>query len=145
MWNGMYWGNTVNVSSLMSITAVWHPHLVNSFKFKFTHLKIFNSTSFSSKPSSMYAQMCYNMSNMYHIKHNTTHLHSAFSLSGSVESTKPFVHLGHNIVLAWVSNSLLLLHLSHVHQKNFASCRCDRLFNVPCCGWENEMAWNIIF
>lgn len=69
----------------------------------------------------------------------TTHhhyLHSAFSFSGSDERIKPCVHFGHRSVLAWVPNSSLLEHRLQVHQKNFPSCRCCRLFNVPCDGDE---------
>lgn len=66
--------------------------------------------------------------------HTTHHhyLHSAFSFSGSDERMKPCVHLGHSRVLAWVPNSSLLAHRLQEHQKNFASCRCCRLFSVPC-------------
>ena len=119
---------------------LYYQHLLHSCLViqKYLIPKFFNHTN--SKTSNMHECVT-----IYQTFHNTTHLHSAFSLSGSAESTKPFVHLGHNIVLAWVPNSSLLLHLSHVHQKNFASCRCDRLFNVPCWERKKSFVWNIIF
>lgn len=63
------------------------------------------------------------------------HLHSALSSRGFVDITKPFAHLGQSRVLALVDNSSLLLHRSQMHQKNFASFRCCRLFKVPWGGW----------
>lgn len=60
------------------------------------------------------------------------YLHSAPSSSGFVERTWPCAHLGQSRVLAWVDNSSQLLQRSQMHQKNFASFKCWRLFNVPC-------------
>lgn len=59
------------------------------------------------------------------------YLHSALSSRVFTETMYPCVHLGHSNVLAWVDNSSLLLHRWQMHQKNFASFKCCRLFSVP--------------
>lgn len=76
-----------------------------------------------------------------HVWHEFFYLQSASSFSGSVERMSPCVHLGQMMVLALVPNSSSLLHRWHVHQKNFASCRCCRLFSVPC----RVHTWLLIF
>lgn len=65
-------------------------------------------------------------------KNSLFYLHSALSSSGFTETMYPCVHLGQSNVLAWVDNSSPLLHRWQVHQKNFASFKCCRLFSVPC-------------
>lgn len=89
-------------------------------KMAFTLLLVWNSFSFI--PTSYWII----------IQEWKDYLHSAFSSSGFTERMNPCAHLGHNKVLAWVDNSSLLLQRSQLHQKNFASFKCCRRFNVPC-------------
>lgn len=73
---------------------------------------------------------------------NSTYLQSLDWSSGLLGRIRPFLHLEHKRVLAFVANSSGDLHRSHEHQKNFDSCRCWRRFKVPCGGYKR--CYNIL-